>query len=153
MVNIAERSQSVPDLIDAAASAHLSRPEPNEESSTFSSVAFVGFAVWRREENGDGNLSDEHVFVVRDGKARLLEARNDLADCSDGVSWGYPGSGPAQLAVAMLMELLGDWERVQRIRYEFQEFFAARIPQARNWTADGADIMAIVLELERITLT
>jgi hypothetical protein len=153
MVSIAERNQAVPDLIDTAASARLSRHELTEESSKFSPVAFVGFAVWRREENGDGNLSDEHVFVVRDGKARLLDPRNDLADCSDGVSWGYPGSGPAQLAVAMLMELLGDWERVQRIRYEFQEFFAARIPQARNWTADGADIMAIVLELERITLT
>jgi hypothetical protein len=109
--------------------------------------------VWRREENGDGNLSDEHVFVVRDGKARLLDPRHDLADCSDGVSWGYPGSGPAQLAVAMLMELLGDWDRIQRIRHEFQDVFAARIPQARNWTADGADIMAIVLELERTTLT
>jgi hypothetical protein len=50
------------------------------------------------------------------------------------------------------MELLGDWDRVQRIRHEFQDIFAARIPQARNWTADGADIMAIVLERERITL-
>jgi hypothetical protein len=61
----------------------------------------------------------------------------------------YPGSGPAQLAVAMLMEVLGNWERVQRIRHQFNDRFVARIPQNRNWTADGADILAIALNIER----
>jgi uncharacterized protein DUF6166 len=76
-------------------------------------VAFVGFSVWRREENGDGNLSDQQVFVIRNGEVRPLPTHADLYNHSpDGFSWGYAGSGPTQLALAMLMEVLEDWARV-----------------------------------------
>lgn len=150
MVNVAGQSQALEKVIDPLVSTRLSRAAGDGQNDDASRVAFIGFAVWRREENGDANLSDEQVFVVRDGKVRLLDPRMDLALCSpDGLSWGYPGSGPAQLAVAMLMEVLGDWERVQRIRHRFHDRLLARIPQNRNWTADGADILAIALEIER----
>jgi hypothetical protein len=150
MLNIAGPSQALEEVIDTRVRADLNRAMSAGQGDDASSVAFVGFAVWRREENGDANLCDEQVFVVRDGKVRLLDPRMDLELCSpDGLSWGYPGSGPAQLAVAMLMEVLGDPERVQRIRHQFHDRFVARIPQNRNWTADGADILAIALEIEQ----
>jgi hypothetical protein len=150
MLNIAGPSQALEEIIDTQVSADLDSATSTGQGDDASRVAFVGFAVWRREENGDANLSDEQVFVVRNGKVQLLDPRIDLELCSpDGLSWGYPGSGPAQLAVAMLMEVLGDWERVQRIRHRFHDRLLARIPQNRNWTADGADILAIALEIER----
>jgi hypothetical protein len=150
MLNIAGPNQALEEIIDTRVSADLNSAASVGQGNDASGVAFVGFAVWRREENGDANLSDEQVFVVRDGKVQLLDPRMDLELCSpDGLSWGYPGSGPAQLAVAMLMEVLGDWQRVQRIRHRFHDRFLARIPQNRNWTADGADILAIALEIEQ----
>jgi len=148
VVNIAGASQVLDEIIDSRVSARLSRPA--DEGQNASRVTFIGFAVWRREENGDANLSDEQVFVVRDGTVRLLDPRRDLERCSpDGLSWGYRGSGPAQLAVAMLMEVLGNWERVQRVRHQFTDRFVSRIPPNRNWTADGSDILAITRDIEQ----
>ena len=149
MLNIAGLSQALEEVIDARLGARLSSAAGVALQEDGSRVAFIGFAVWRREENGDANLSDEQVFVVRDGRVRLIDPRKDLECCSpDGLSWGYRGSGPAQLAVAMLMEVFGDWERVQRIRHEFNDRFVTKIPQNRNWTADGADIRGIALQIE-----
>lgn len=50
------------------------------------------------------------VTVLEEGKPeRELPLRLDLMDASpDGFEWGYPGSGPAQLAVAILADLYGD---------------------------------------------
>lgn len=48
-----------------------------------------------------GTRSDEGVEVTADGKP--LDPRNDLANHSpDGFEYGYGGSGPAQLALAIL---------------------------------------------------
>jgi Family of unknown function (DUF6166) len=119
-------------------------------SKLLSDTAFVGYSTWRREENGDGNLADEQVLVICNGQVRFLNPRNELVNHSpDGFSWGYAGSGPAQLALAMLMEVLDDWERVQPIYQLFKDQFIAKIPRNRNWTADGADVLALALSLER----
>lgn len=151
MVNIAAVSQATESVIDQETSAGLSfggfATIPDEDRAC--AVAFVGYAVWRRDENGDGNLSDQQVFVIRHGHARLLPPHNDLRNHSpDGFSWGYLGSGPAQLAMAILMEAFQDWSRVQPIYQIFKERFVARIPQHANWTADGADVYALGLEIE-----
>jgi Family of unknown function (DUF6166) len=153
MIQIAADNHSAPDLTNRALSERFSysvrRCLPGQ-SDLPTNIAFVGYSAWRREENGDANLSDEQVFVVRDGLVRFLKPRNDLMDHSpDGLSWGYAGSGPAQLALAMLMEVFDDWGRVRPIYQRFKDHFVARIPQNTNWTADGADVMAMALALER----
>ncbi len=52
---------------------------------------------------------------------RPLPSRNDLIDHSpDGFEWGYGGSGPAQLALAILA-------------YEFGDQFALRYYQDFKW--------------------
>jgi hypothetical protein len=147
MVQIAAREQGSPNLIDEASSRNLTCSlEARLASSALpesSRVAFVGNVVWRNEENGDRNLHDEQVFLVREGRVRSLPLRADLASHSlDGLSWGYSGSGAAQLALAMLMEVLDDWQRVRRM------LFVAKIPRFANWTADGSDILAWARELE-----
>jgi hypothetical protein len=150
MVIVAARNQSSEELMDEEVCAHLGSAVVLDDRRA-AKVVFVGYAVWRREENGDGNLSDEQVWVVRDGKVRLLDPRNDLMDHSpDGVSWGYAGSGPAQLALAMLMEVLDNWPRVQRIYQLFKDRFVAQIPQNRNWIAEGARVLTIARGIEAI---
>lgn len=68
------------------------------------------------EENGNRNLRDEEVFVVRGGRVRPLPMRTDLATHStNGVSWGYCGIASAQLAVAMPMKVLHDCQRALHV--------------------------------------
>src|SRR5262252_67895 len=59
---------------------------------------------------------------LRIGGTRIYElpARNDVMNHSpDGFSWGYQGSGPAQAALAILLDFTdGDVARVQPI-YQF----------------------------------
>ncbi len=53
---------------------------------------------------GDGVPGGRAVVVVGDdGQERTLPGRQDLFDHSpDGFMWGYSGSGPAQLSLAIL---------------------------------------------------
>jgi|SRR5579864_1009669 len=151
MIRIAAAMQSDPNLTNQSLSHKLSNPflDAAVSPNVACDCAFVGYSTWRREENGDANLNDEQVFVVRDGQANFLEPRNDLVDHSpDGLSWGYSGSGAAQLAVAILMEIFNDWERVQPIYQRFMDCFIAKLPQNTNWTADGSDLMAMALAIE-----
>jgi hypothetical protein len=152
MIQIAALNQTDSCLTNLKVSRSLERAMPGRKQKNFHAkkdVAFVGYAVWRREENGDANLSDEQVLVVRDGQVRFLDPRSTLENHSpDGFSWGYPGSAAAQLALAMLMEIFDDWERVRPLYPLFQDKFVQRIPQYTNWTADGLDVLAIALSIE-----
>ncbi len=48
---------------------------------------------------------------AKDGQTALLAMRNDLRNRSPtGPEWGYSGSGPAQLALAILSDAVGDQE-------------------------------------------
>jgi hypothetical protein len=152
MINVAAKDQEQNELFDREVSERLTfaDPEPLVHPYPGAKVAFLGFSTWRREPNGDGNLSDEQVFVVRNGEARLLEPHTDLSNLSpDGLSWGYPGSAAAQLALAMLMAVFDDWKRVQPIYQTFKDKFVSRLPQNTNWTADGMDILRLALAIER----
>jgi hypothetical protein len=152
MINVAGSNQSST-VTDQELSAQLSPEDADivlSHSPFRASVAFVGYSVWRREENGDGNLSDQQVFVIRDGQVRFLPPRNDLMDLNpNGLSWGSGESGSPQLALAMLMAILNDWDRVRPIYEGFNARFVSKLPRNTNWTADGADVLALALDLER----
>ena len=48
------------------------------------------------------------VTVTRSGRTKLLDPRCDLGNnASTGFAWGYNGSGPAQLALAILIDYFG----------------------------------------------
>jgi len=66
------------------------------------------------------------------GKHRPLPLRLDLDNHSPtGFEWGYAGSGPAQLALAILADALGDDERAQRLHQKFKGKFV------QNWDKDS----------------
>lgn len=72
---------------------------------------------------------DECVVIVinSEGAEELLDPRFDLRNHSpDGFNWGYSGSGPAQLALALLADALGDDERAQDIYQDFKFKVVAR---------------------------
>jgi hypothetical protein len=49
-----------------------------------------------------------HVLIVTDKGSAALPVRLDVTNHSpDGFEWGYGGSGPAQLALAMCIDALG----------------------------------------------
>jgi hypothetical protein len=61
------------------------------------------------------------VTVTDEQGTRLLEPRLDLVNHSpNGFEWGYGGSGPAQLALAICADLLDDDERADRVHQDFK---------------------------------
>ena len=69
-----------------------------------------------------------------------LPERLDLTSHSpSGLAWGYPGSGPAQLATALLADLTGDGEYAVRRHQELKGDVIARILHDQ-WTIHGEDL-------------
>ncbi len=65
-----------------------------------------------------------NVFVLEDGKRRVLPPRLDLVNHSpDGFGWGYGGSGPAQLALAIIADVYDD----ETALFYYQRFKAEHI--------------------------
>jgi hypothetical protein len=80
---------------------------------------------------------------------RPLDPRLDLDNHSPtGFEWGYAGSGPAQLALALLADALGDDERALRFHQSFKFLVVARLPKAGPWTLTSVEIRDIVKRFE-----
>jgi len=50
----------------------------------------------------------------------------------DGFAWGYYGSGPSQLALAILLDVTADPELSVRYHQAFKEDFVAKWPEGRD---------------------
>src|SRR5258708_6991689 len=62
-----------------------------------------------------------------------LDPRFDLWNHSPtGFEWGYGGSGPAQLALALLADHLTDDEEAVTLHQDFKRLVVARLPY-RGW--------------------
>lgn len=89
----------------------------------------------------DGDLFE--VVVERAGQEPYhLDWRLDLANHSPtGVAWGYGGSGPAQLALAILADYLADDSYALRIYQHFKWKTIAKLPMDQ-----GFEILAREIE-------
>lgn len=96
----------------------------------------------------EGQAGSADVFVVEEGKRpRPLNPRHDLRNHSpDGFQWGYGGSGPAQLALALVADATGDDELAQRTYQDFKFKVVAGL-QADRWEMTSDAIAAKVAEL------
>ena len=95
--------------------------------------------------------ADGCVVTVCDhqaGHAYPLNPRHDIRNHSpDGFNWSYSGSGPAQLALALCADALGDDERAQRVYQDFKFKVIGRIAGDEfELTAD--QVREAVAELE-----
>lgn len=85
-----------------------------------------------------GRREGHAVIVVVDG--RPLNPRLDLWSHSPtGFEWGYGGSGPAQLALALLADHLEDDKRALEFYQRFKRTVVSCLPYA-GWTLTGKQI-------------
>ena len=85
---------------------------------------------------------------ARDERWREIDRRYDLHNHSpDGFEWGYAGSGPAQLALALCADALDDDDRALKIYQEFKFRVVAKFKGDVVWITQE-DIIRNVEEIE-----
>ena len=96
-------------------------------------------------------VSDGAVSVLEAGSERALPLRLDLRSHSPtGFSWGYLGSGPAQLALAITAEVVGaDWAQQGGLYQQVKERLIAGLKPGQPWEIRGEDVLRVVMETER----
>lgn len=84
--------------------------------------------------------------VTVDG--RPLPPRLDVRNHSPtGFEWGYGGSGPAQLALAILCDHLGDDESAEGLYQAFKRHVIAGLPEG-PWTLTTEDVDRVLAEIQ-----
>ncbi|MBI1188278.1 MAG: hypothetical protein GC206_13270 [Alphaproteobacteria bacterium] len=79
----------------------------------------------------------------------MLAPRFELANHSPGgFEWGYLGSGPSQLALALLADALRDDARALALYQDFKRAFVALLDPSEAWTITDAAIVARCHEIE-----
>jgi hypothetical protein len=91
-----------------------------------------------------GGRSLDGAVVTVDGNP--LPPRYDLKRLSStGFEWTYEGAGPAQLALALLSNHLGDDARALRLYQPFMQRVVAELDN--SWELTSTDIDAVLAEL------
>jgi hypothetical protein len=90
------------------------------------------------------------VEVTVDGQQ--LDPRFDLWEHSPtGFEWGYGGSGPAQLALALLADHLGDDEQAIALHQDFKWAVVTKLPHSWTLTTDDIDRVLQSLRKQEVT--
>lgn len=86
-----------------------------------------------------GEFSSRRIWL--DGKELLPnESRRYRNHSPDGFNWGYAGSGPAQLALALLLHLSKDNFFALKYYQAFKNEFIAKLP-AKDFEFDAMIMM------------
>ena len=83
--------------------------------------------------------------TVRRPDGSVLDPRPSLAirnHSPDGFEWGYRGSGPSQLALAILLDRTGDAGTALRLYQRFKDSFVALQERGRGWALSIRDLDA-----------
>jgi hypothetical protein len=99
---------------------------------------------------GTRNEEGCEVVVLEEGKPpRPLDPRLDLRNHSPtGVEWGYGGSGPAQLALALAADVLGDDEKAMSVYQRLKFKFIGGLPH-EGWEVTEDRLRAAIDAVER----
>jgi hypothetical protein len=93
----------------------------------------------------EGRRQGYAVIVTVD--SRRLNPRHDLWNHSPtGFEWGYGGSGPAQLALAILADHCGNDEQALNFYQRFKWAVIAELP-GRGWTLTSPQIDLMLQKL------
>lgn len=90
-----------------------------------------GYAGWK-----DG--IERVVVRVRDGIRTPL--KHEVSHSPAGMNWGYGGSGPADLALSILTDFLGDREKASRYYQDFKWKFVTHFGD--EWELSDEEIKA-----------
>ncbi|VVB51639.1 Uncharacterised protein [uncultured archaeon] len=96
-----------------------------------------------------GNDEDRIVAAHRPGQsARPLPLHLQIVNHSPtGFCWGYGGSGPAQLAFAILYDYLRDKERALSLYQDFKFKIIGGLPMDKNFQLTGQQVEAAITEI------
>src|SRR5436309_1164606 len=89
----------------------------------------------------EGKRTIDGLVVTVDGK-RLDEHYEVKRFTKYGFEWTYEGDNPQQLALAILMDHLGDGERAIRLSEAFMKEVVANLDN--DWTLRGDEVVAFV---------
>lgn len=94
------------------------------------------------------------VTVQNDnGPEVALSPRNDLRNHSpDGFAWGYGGSGPSQLALALVANVLSDDGEALKLYQDFKWATVARFPGDEVWEMSEAMVMSAIRNFSAVAL-
>jgi hypothetical protein len=99
----------------------------------------------------EANTGDAKVYacdVGGDNFLAPLSPRLDLRNHSPtGFQWGYGGSGPAQLALAILADHLGNDEEALFLYQDFKWKVISKLPGEQKWELTPAQIDAALAEI------
>ena len=91
-------------------------------------------------------FSREVLIIDENLTAKILRPERSQAvknHSPDGFNWGYAGSGPAQLALAMLLEVTNDEAKALAHYHNFERQVIASITsQTTNWEIEEQKIIA-----------
>jgi hypothetical protein len=100
--------------------------------------------IYTGERQRDGTTRVTAAEDAVRSPARELDPRLDIRNHSPtGLEWGYQGSGPAQLALAILADLTGDDAYANCEHQRFKADVTSRI-RGDRWTIMGEDAMGWV---------
>jgi hypothetical protein len=113
--------------------------------------ALCGSAVTTPDDTYIADPDTFDVEVHREGgQIEALDPRFDLRRHSpDGFNWGYEGSGPAQLALALCADVLRDDGRAVASYQTFKRKWVSQQPQGEAWAVKRETIDTFIKELER----
>lgn len=95
-----------------------------------------------------GTSRTGHVHRIEGRERRRLNPRRDLLMMSSSsLSWGHAGRGPAQLALALCADALGDDDRALAVYEDFQWAVVAKLGLV--WVITRAEIVDVVERLEQ----
>jgi Family of unknown function (DUF6166) len=94
----------------------------------------------------EGRRTIDGLVVTVDGRP-LPEHYEVKRFTRFGFEWTYEGESPQQLALAVLVDYLGDRNRALRLSEPFMKLVIANLDN--DWRLSGADVDAAVQSLER----
>lgn len=94
----------------------------------------------------------EGYAVIVTVNGRRLNPRHDLWNHSpSGFEWGYAGSGPAQLSLAILADHCGNDEQAFNFHHRFKWAVVAELPR-RRWTLTSPEVEQVLHNIREAEL-
>ena len=94
----------------------------------------------------EGKRTIDGLVVTVDGK-RLDEHYEVKRFAKYGFEWTYEGESPQQLALAILVDYLGDNQRALRLSQPFMQSIVANLDN--DWVLKGDDIDRAIKDVEQ----
>jgi hypothetical protein len=95
-----------------------------------------------------GAAAQGFVTVHQEGKPpQPLAPRFDLRRHADDLNWGYTGAGPAQLALALAVDVLGDDQAAQEVHQQLKFRLTSRLPKD-GWALTEQQVRRLIQEIQ-----